>query len=183
MFDEQNALKEARLFDRQALASIYDEYSPELYRYAMRLLGNSDIAEDCVSETFSRFLKALRTKRGPKQYLKPYLYRIAHNWIVDHYRQKKEMVELKDTHASTDPMPEQEAGLRMRQAQVQAAIQKLTPDQQQVIALKFLEDWKNEDIAKVLKKPVGAIKSLQHRALVQLKKHLSESNPYEEPEL
>ena len=64
MFDEQNALKEARLFNRQALASIYDEYSPGLYRYAMRLLGNSDIAEDCVSETFSRFLKALRDKRA-----------------------------------------------------------------------------------------------------------------------
>ncbi len=60
----------------------------------------------------------------------------------------------------------------MRQAQVRKAIQQLTPDQQQVIALKYLEGWNNEEIAEAVKKPIGAVKSLQHRALARLKKHL-----------
>lgn len=170
---EKELLRAALRFEQKALAQIYDLYSPELYRYAARFLGDPSVAEDCVADTFSRFLKAIHAKRGPKDYLKAYLYRIAHNWIADYYRRAPDVVELKETHPDLDNnAPEQEAGLRMRQAQVRMAMQKLTPDQQQVIALKYLEGWQNEEIAQAVKKPVGAVKSLQHRALAQLKKHL-----------
>ena len=170
---EQELLKAAQRFDPKALAQIYDQYSPELYRYAARFLGDVCVAEDCVAETFSRLLKAIRAKRGPKEYLKAYLYRIAHNWIADYYRRAPDVVELKETHPDLeDNAPEQEASRRIRQAQVRQAIQKLTADQQQVIALKYLEGWNNEEMAQVVKNPVGAVKSLQHRALAQLKKHL-----------
>ena len=174
---EKELLKAAQRFDSKALAQIYDLYSPELYRYATRFLGDPSVAEDCVAETFSRLLKAMRAKRGPKDYLKAYLYRIAHNWIADYYRRAPDVVELKETYPDLDNnAPEQEASLRIRQAQVRKAIQKLTPDQQQVIALKYLEGWKNEEIAQAVKKPVGAVKSLQHRALAQLKKHLERND-------
>ena len=174
---ETELLRAAQRFDPQALAQIYDLYSPELYRYAARFLDDISVAEDCVAETFSRLLKAMHAKRGPKDYLKAYLYRIAHNWIADYYRRAPDVVELKDTHPDVDNnVPEQEASLRIRQAQVRKAIQKLTPDQQQVIALKYLEGWQNEEIAQAVKKPVGAVKSLQHRALAQLKKHLARSD-------
>ena len=177
---EKELLRAAQRFDPKALAQIYDLYSPELYRYAARFLGDVCMAEDCVAETFSRLLKAIRAKRGPKDYLKAYLYRIAHNWIADYYRRAPEVVELKETHPDSDNnAPEQEASLRIRQAQVRRAMQQLTPDQQQVIVLKYLEGWKNEEIARAVKKPVGAVKSLQHRALAQLKKHL-EINEYDQ---
>jgi DNA-directed RNA polymerase specialized sigma24 family protein len=52
-----------------ALAEIYDTYRPGLYRYAMRLLGDASLAEDCVAETFARFLKALHTRQGPREHL------------------------------------------------------------------------------------------------------------------
>ena len=169
---EKELLNAALLFDPKALAQIYDLYSPELYRYAARFLGDPSVAEDCVAETFSRFLKAIRAKRGPKDFLKAYLYRIAHNWIADYYRRAPDVSELKDTYPDPDNTPEKEASLRIRQAQVRKAIQKLTPDQQQVIMLKYLEGWKNEEVAKAVKKPVGAVKSLQHRALARLKKYL-----------
>jgi len=159
-------------FDQKALAQIYDLYSPELYRYAARFLGDPSLAEDCVAETFSRFLKAIRARRGPKEYLKAYLYRIAHNWIADYYRRAPDVVELKETQPGNDNSPEQEAALRIRQAQMRKAILQLTPDQQRVIGLKYLEDWNNEEIAQALHKPVGAVKSLQHRALASLKKIL-----------
>ena len=170
---EKELLQAALRFDQKALAQIYDTYSPELYRYAARLLGDPSTAEDCVAETFSRFLNVLHAKRGPQDYLKAYLYRIAHNWIADYYRRTPDVVELKDAHPSNEDSPEQEADLRMRQLQMREAILKLTPDQRQVITLKYLLDWKNEEIAQTLNKPVGAVKSLQHRALARLQKILN----------
>jgi RNA polymerase sigma-70 factor (ECF subfamily) len=171
--EEQDLLQAALCFDLKALAQIYDLYSPELYRYAARFLGDPSLAEDCVADTFSRFLKALSARRGPKDHLQAYLYRIAHNLIVDYYRRAPDMVELKETHPGTDDTPEQKADLRIRQTQMRKAIQQLTPDQQQVIAFKYLQGWKNEEIAQALDKPVGAVKSLQHRALASLQRILS----------
>jgi len=167
-------LELARQFDHPALAQIYDTYSPGLYRYAMRLLGDQNLAEDCVAETFSRFLQALQTKRGPDSYLQAYLYRMAHNWIVDHYRREPmQPVELTEEHRDENADPEKDAGQHLRQERLRMAIKKITPEQQQVIALKYLEGWKNEEIARSLKKPVGAVKSLQHRALANLQRILN----------
>jgi RNA polymerase sigma-70 factor (ECF subfamily) len=169
---EKTLLQAALRFDQKALAQIYDLYSPELYRYAARFLGDPCVAEDCVAETFSRFLKAIRDRRGPNDCLRAYLYRIAHNWIADHYRRGPDVVELTETQPGNGDSPEQETCLHIRQAQMRTAILGLTPDQQQVIALKYLQDWNNEEIAQGLHKPVGAVKSLQHRALASLKKVL-----------
>ncbi len=167
-------LELAQQFDPQALARIYDTYSPGLYRYAMRLLGDQSLAEDCVAETFSRFLQAHQAKRGPESFLQAYLYRIAHNWIIDQHRKDPiPSVELTEEHQDENANPEQDAGLRLRQERLRIAIKTLTPDQQQVIALKYLEGWENEEIARSLKKPVGAIKSMQHSALVTLQKTLN----------
>jgi len=168
---EQELLTKAGQFDTRALTEIYDLYSPRLYRYAMRLLGDDCAAEDCVSETFSRFLKALQAGKGPRDYLQAYLFRMARNLVVDHYRRQPLTEEL------TDDLPQAEttegvAEEDMRQSRVRAALHKLTDDQQQVVSLKFLEGWENDEIACALHKPVGAVKSLQHRALAQLQKFL-----------
>lgn len=169
---EKELLQAAQRFNRKALGQIYDLYSPELYRYAARFLGDPCVAEDCVADTFSRFLRAIRARRGPKKFLRAYLYRIAHNWIADYYRRAPDVAELKETQPGHENNPEQEADLRIRQAQMRKAILQLTPEQQQVIALKYFQDWKNGEIAQALLKPVGAVKSLQHRALASLKKIL-----------
>ena len=99
----KDLLKGARNFDQQALGEIYDLYSGKLYAYSMRLLGSQDLAEECVAETFSRFLLALKNGGGPQEYLQAYLYRVAHNWITDTYRRQpppplelKEELEAKD---------------------------------------------------------------------------------------
>jgi len=178
---EKELLQAALRFESRALAQIYDLYSPELYRYAVRFLGDPSLAEDCVADTFSRFLKALHAQRGPKDFLRAYLYRIAHNWVADYYRRMPNVVELKDAYLKDKETPEQEASLRIRQAQVREAIGQLTPDQQQVIMLKYLEGWENQEVAQILKKPVGAVKSLQHRALASLQRILSnkENDKYE----
>lgn len=178
--EEQDLLLRASQLETKALSEIYDAYSPGMYRYAMRLLGDLTLAEDCVSETFTRFLDALQKRRGPRDHLQAYLYRIAHNWVVDSYRGQKGS-EILDDSMPGDDRPEDEAAKRIRQAQLRNALQTLTPDQQQVIALKYLEDWNNEEIAHVLKKPVGAVKSIQHRALKSLQRFLEERDEHEEP--
>ena len=162
MISEQELLTQAGQFDSCALAEIYDIYSPRLYRYAMRLLGDDCAAEDCVSETFSRFLKALQAGKGPRDYLQAYLFRTAHNLVVDHYRRHAEHFaeELdEDLPQAEDHEGVAEDNLR-RESGVRAALHKLTEDQQQVVALKFLEGWENEEIACTLHKPIGAGGSL-----------------------
>lgn len=173
MSEERELLELASKLNTTALAEIYDIYSPGLYRYAMRLLGDPDLSEDCVAETFTRFLKSLEKGNCPRNHLKAYLYRIAHNWIVDLYRDHEQTFELSDA-IPCDDLPEQEAARQIRQKQVRKAIRFLSPDQQKVVSLKYLECWENEDIARVLHKPVGAVKSIQHRALVSLQKLLAE---------
>ena len=174
--EEQKLLQLAAQLNTRALAEIYDAYSSGIYRYAMRRLGDGAMAEDCVAETFARFLKALQERRGPRDHLQAYLYRIAHNWIVDFYRNNEQTSELSEALRSEADIPEDEAAKHIRQKQVRKAIRSLTPDQQNVVALKYLEDWCNEEIARALHKPVVAVKSIQHRALKSLQKLLAETS-------
>lgn len=171
---EKKLLKGAQAFDIPSLTAIYDQLSPGIYRYAMRLLGDDSLAEDCVAETFSRFLKTLKAGQGPQDHLQAYLYRIAHNWITDTYRRQPPLPIELDESLQTDPYssPENEAEILMEQKKVRLALKSLTPDQQQVVTLRFIEGWENEEVAAALGKPVGAVKALQHRALNMLRRIL-----------
>jgi RNA polymerase sigma-70 factor (ECF subfamily) len=171
---EKELLSGAKRLDPKALAAIYDSYSTAIYAYSMRLLGEADLAEDCVAETFSRFLHALHAGKGPQDYLQAYLYRIAHNWITDSYRREPQpSFELDENlHAADQPTPAQSVDENLQQARMRAALHQLTPDQRQVIVLRFLEGWENEEVAVLLNKPIGAVKALQHRALEALRKIL-----------
>ncbi len=168
-------LRLARAYDRAALTAIYDRYNQPLYYYALRLLGDPNLAEDCVAETFARFLKAVRNGGGPENYLKAYLYRSTHNWISDYYRrQPPPMLELDDKLTETmndDPLEITDA--HITQQRVRHALRMLTPDQRQVIYLRYVEGWELDEVARVIQKPVGAVKSLQHRALAALQKMLN----------
>jgi RNA polymerase sigma-70 factor, ECF subfamily len=181
-------LQRVRQLDEAALTEVFDTFSPAIYAYAMRLLGDQDLAYECVAETFSRLLVALQRGGGPDEHLRAYLYRVAHNWITDQYRRQPEILSLDIQEesdgnpfanaiglmgreaASVDPPLEMER--RTQQVRVRQALSKLTPDQRQVVVLKFLEDIDHAEIARMMNKPVGAIKSLQHRALDALRRLL-----------
>lgn len=173
--DQKFLLRQARILDLRALAEIYDTYSTELYGYALRLLGDPEIAEDCVAETFTRFLKALHTGKGPDKYLRAYLYRVAHNWIADSYRcSPQECLALEESIENTQSTRvEDQVVQNLLAAQLRNALFQLTPDQRQVIMLVFIEGWQKAEVAAALGKPVGAVKSLQHRALKTLKRILA----------
>ncbi len=172
---DQAILERAKRFEAQALEEIFDTFSPRIYRYAYRLLGDEELARECMSETFSRFLAALKRSIGPDTYLQAYLYRIAHNWISDYYRSKTPPTLPLDMEIPSSPAddPHQQLTDDMTATQLRRALTLLTPDQRQVIVLKFLEDWENESIAHSMNKPVGAVKALQHRGLEALRRILT----------
>jgi len=168
-------LKRVRSWDQDALTQVYDEYAPALYRYAYRLTGHRETAQEIVSETFHRFLLALKRGGGPDENLRAWLYRVAHNLVIDQRRRQPPL----------DPLPIEEAPdvavheayderviRREMVAQARAALQHLTSLQQQVVALRFLEGLSNEEVAEIVGRNVGAVKALQHRALNALRRIL-----------
>ena len=168
---EALVLTEAKALDQQVLVEIYQEYSTALYRYAYRMLGDQDMAEECVAETFSRFLHVIGRGGGPTGSVKAYLYRIAHNWVTDHYRrQSPPMLSLEeDQHADVENDPETGMHRELEKERMRLAMLKLPSDQRLVIELRFLEDWSHEQVAEVLGKTVEATRAMQYRALTALR--------------
>jgi len=178
MFLESVMLQRAQRYEVQALAVIYDQYSPRLYRYALRLLGDEELAEECVAETFNRFLAALKYGKGPNKYLQAYLFRVAHNWVTDYYRSRPQPVSLSDENDMVDSGSELDVKFveEHQKERVRNALTLLTSEQRQVVVLKYLEDWENQQIAAAVNKPIGAVKALQHRALNSLRRILNEES-------
>lgn len=178
MITEKSLLELVRRYDEQALTEVYDRYSPELYRYAVRLLNDRDLAEECVAEIFSRFLLALKLGKGPHHYLRAYLFRIGHNWITDYYRRQPPPSLSLDTDELAGPETDPQLSLieNLERQEVRAALFRLTPDQRQVVTLKYIEGWRNKEIAQAMDKPIGAVKSLHHRALNSLRRIVVKNN-------
>jgi len=167
---------------RDQLIAIYEENSPGIYRYAVRLLGDVTLAEDCVSETFSRFLGAIQRGGGPSENVRAYLYRVAHNWITDYYR-RQPLPELPlEDHEPVEigSNPASMVSESMERERVRAAILRLPAEQQQIIQLRFVENWSHEEVAQVLGKSADATRSMQYRALGSLRLMLKEEESNEE---
>jgi RNA polymerase sigma-70 factor (ECF subfamily) len=170
----EKLLRRARQFDHQALEMIYDLYSEALFAYAFRHVGKDQIAEDLVAETFSRFLKALERGGGPREHLRAYLYRITHNLISDLFRKElPPSLELDEERLEEEGSDPGSIVADLDEAdRVRAALKLITPEQRQVIVLKYLEGWSGPEIAQVMEKSLGSIKALQHRGLASLRRIL-----------
>ena len=92
--DERALLERARAYDPAALGELYDRYAGKMYAYIYRRMGNAAQAEDLTSELFLRVLKAVQNERAWRDSFVAWLYRIAHNLVVDHYRRQPELPEL-----------------------------------------------------------------------------------------
>jgi RNA polymerase sigma-70 factor (ECF subfamily) len=177
----QNARREtfstssAVALDKQTLAEIYERHSPEIFRYAYRQLDDSQLTEDCVSETFQRFLIAVRGGASFEN-MRAYLYRVAHNWITDYYRRRPPpTISLEDNlHSTSDDNPSHLITQRMDRQRVRAALLRLSPEQRQVIELRYLENLSHLEVAAVLGKTVEATRALQYRATEALREILAE---------
>jgi RNA polymerase sigma-70 factor, ECF subfamily len=172
--DDTLRLQNAQSLDRNTLGGIYDEYHPLLYSYIFRRVGDMEIARDLTADVFRRFLQATASGKGPNDQLRAWLYRVAHNIVVDHYRrgQNRQKQPLTESLASGEAEPDSIAEQRIQCDTVRSALEQLTAEQQEVIALKFLEGMTNDEVANITKRSVGAVKALQHRALAALRRQL-----------
>ena len=157
------------------LADIYDRYSMPIYRFIFRQVGNVETSRELTSEVFHRMVK-INQNGGSEhvQRMEPWLYSVARNLVIDHYRRQKfrNHLPLNDDLLESSSNTVKNAEIQITMEKIRSAIQKLSPDQRQVILLKFVEGISNHEVANTLSKPVGAVKSLQHRALVALRQLL-----------
>jgi RNA polymerase sigma-70 factor (ECF subfamily) len=173
--EERALLDRARAYDPAALGELYDRYAGKMYAYIYRRVGDAAQAEDLTSELFLRVLNAVKNERTWRDSFVAWLYRIAHNLVVDAYRRRSpSMVPLDDLPLESegdDPAKvAQEAADRTR---LRAAIGQLTCDQQQVLALRFGEELTARETAAVMQKTTGAVEAMQHRALAALRRILA----------
>jgi RNA polymerase sigma-70 factor (ECF subfamily) len=173
--DEQELLRQARSLDESALETIFDTYYQPLYRYIYYHVRHVGTAEDLAADVFSRMLDQIAKGRGPKRHLSGWLYRVAHNLVVDDSRRRvhRDHESLDERVLSSEPDVETQVQLSVLRQQAWAALGKLTIKQRDVIVLRFLEGQENDEIAQVLRMSVGAVKALQHRGLASMRRHLN----------
>lgn len=171
--EEAARLQRIRQWDTAALAEVYDEFYDRIYRYIYCYLGRVDSAEDLTASTFTRLLGAVRNGNSPRSNLSAWLYRVAHNLVVDSFRRKPtEDLELAEWLDTGEPDLTHTVEQRLQLERVRAALQELTETQQQVIIFKFLEGMDSREVATILGKTEGAVDALQHRALLALRRTL-----------
>ncbi len=164
-------LQGLRDLDPKTVSAVHDRYFPEVYRYARFRMTDARQAEDLASDVFVRLLEAIQAGRPPHTHLRGWLMRTASNLIADHFRkQYRQPTEaLSDEIEAANADPDQHAEKHEQQRTVRKMVNKLTPEQQHVIALRFGSGFSLEQTANALGKNANAVKALQFRALEALR--------------
>lgn len=168
--EETALVARARELDSRALAQIHDEFFPEIYRFAAFRTGDPATAEDIAGEVFVRLLDALHAGRSPETSIRGWLFGVAGHLVADHFRRGPALPLSEHLAAPGSLSAEAEAHLRWRE--VQAAVRRLTPEQQNVLALRFGDGASLEQTADALGKSINAVKQLQLRAVEALRRAL-----------
>ena len=161
--------------DREALESLYLIHFDRIYSYLHMSVGNRHDAEDLTTQTFLKMLESIGRFRWQSAPFSAWLFRIAHNLAMDHFRANKRWQPEEDVpEPEPDEVTSAETGAleSIGRKSMLELIEDLSPEQQQVLTLKFVFNFANAEAATILGKTEGAIKSLQHRALVSLQKQL-----------
>jgi len=172
--DEAKLVARASLGDPDAIATLYDVYASRIYSYIYRRTSDSVTAEDLTGQVFLRMLEALRSGKGWRTSFSGWLYRIAHNLVVDLYRRRGQVkyTAIDDTPnlATNDNDPYKVAASRLDSDVLLRAINQLTEEQAQVVTLRFLEGYSIAEVANIMDKTDGAIKALQYRGVASLRR-------------
>lgn len=177
--DAIELVRAAQQNDALALTRIYHLYAHRVYRYIYSRIENRPRAEELSSEVFLRLLKSIGNYRldpgGETLALTAWIYRIAHNLIIDEYRRRQVRLDTDSLPEGWEDTVEPELieDFYLTRADLSAALQRLTHEQQSVILLRFGEGLTSTEIARILGKTVMAIKALQRRALAALARSLA----------
>jgi RNA polymerase sigma-70 factor (ECF subfamily) len=163
--------------DRAALEELYLIHFDRIYSYLHVSVGNRHDAEDLTTQTFVKMLESIGKFRWQAAPFSAWLFRIAHNLAMDHFRARRRWQpeeDVPEVAGEEEPSAEAQAMQSIGRQSMLELIDDLSPEQQQVLTLKFVFNFQNADVATILDKTEGAIKSLQHRALVSLQKQIAQ---------
>jgi RNA polymerase sigma-70 factor (ECF subfamily) len=161
--------------DRDALEELYLIHFDRIYSYLHVSVGNRHDAEDLTTQTFLKMLEKIGSFKWQSAPFSAWLFRIAHNLAMDHFRSRRRWQpeeEVPEPPGDEEPSAELMAMQTIGRESMLKLIERLSPEQQQVLTLKFVFNLPNAEVAAILDKTEGAIKSLQHRALVSLQKQV-----------
>jgi RNA polymerase sigma-70 factor (ECF subfamily) len=161
--------------DRAALEELYLLHFDRIYSYLHVSVGNKHDAEDLTTQTFLKMLESIGRFRWQSAPFSAWLFRIAHNLAMDHFRAGRRWqpeAEVPEPSPDESTSAAEEALHEIGRRSMLELIEDLSPEQQQVLTLKFVFNFSNGEVATILGKTEGAIKSLQHRALASLQKQL-----------
>src|SRR5262245_30037655 len=161
--------------DRDALEELYLLHFDRIYGYLHVTVRNRHDAEDLTTQTFLKMIQSIGSFKWQSAPFSAWLFRIAHNLAMDHFRSHRRWQPEADVPEPVGPSfdaAEEGAFESIGRASMLEMIESLSPDQQQVLTLKFVFDFSNAEAATILGKSEGAVKSLQHRALASLQKQI-----------
>jgi RNA polymerase sigma-70 factor, ECF subfamily len=179
--EEGHLVHQAKSGDCEAFAQLYDAYLERVYRYVYFRVSDEQTAEDLASQVFLKAWEGLERYQMKGSPFVAWLYTIAHNLVIDHYRTRKDSVALEDIIplASEDDSLDEQVGVTYDLQTMRDALQFLNEEQQQVLTLRFIAELSTEHIAKIMGKREGAIRALQMRALQMMAKYMQERKCYE----
>jgi RNA polymerase sigma-70 factor (ECF subfamily) len=171
-------VERAQRGDRSALEELYLLHFDRIYSYLHMSVGNRHDAEDLTTQTFVRMLEAIGRFRWQSAPFSAWLFRIAHNLAIDHFRagwRVRAEEDVPEPRGAEESSAEDQALDSLGDAGMLDLIARLSAEQRQVLTLKFMFGFANGEVAGILGKSEGAVKSLQHRALALLQKQIVRS--------
>jgi RNA polymerase sigma-70 factor (ECF subfamily) len=166
--------------DKEAqLASLYDEYYDKIAHYAYVRIGDKMEAQDIAGEVFLKALESLNTYQERDIPMQAWLFKIAHNLVVDHLRKvtKYKTIPIETIEIEDESDPQKTAETNIEMERVAMAMQQLTDEQKEVIRLRFFGGLSSREVSGLLNKSDGAVREMQRAALEKLRGLLGESKP------
>ena len=175
---EAALVERAAAKDPDAIAKLYDIYAPKIQSFIYHRTSDPFVTEDLTGQVFLQMLEAMRGGKGWRTSFSGWIYRIAHNLVVDYYRKRSQAtytsIDDAPTLSNGDSDPYQTAAAKLENDALLRAINKLTEEQAQVITLRFLEGYSISEVAEMLNKTEGAVKALQFRGMASLRRILEQ---------
>lgn len=175
--ENKQAPKKATEVNERQLVGLYEEYYGKVARYVFVRIGDRHEAEDLASEVFLKALESLKTYQDRGLPMQAWLFRIAHNLVVDHFRKssRQKVVTLENTELTDQSDPVEAAETNLEIARVNQAMQSLSEDQREVIRLRFFGGLSSKEVSQVLNKSDGAVREMQRASLEKLRNLLKDS--------
>lgn len=159
-----------------ALTGMYEQYYDRIVRYIYVRINDTNEAENLGGDVFLKALQSLGSYRGHTEQMRAWLFKIAHNVVIDYVRklQRRRSVSLDEVEVADNVNLEEIIDRNLQVGKLSKAMQRLTPAQREVIGLRFFAELSSEEVGRLLGKTSGAVREMQHAAIETLRKEMYE---------